>query len=56
MLCSDHISARSVDLSGRRFNGFSKVEEEQTVMDTVPFLLEDKIKDLGGRNSKAAEP
>ncbi|KAF8487573.1 ThiJ/PfpI [Gautieria morchelliformis] len=43
--------------AGRRFTGFSNLEEEQAqAVDTIPFLLEDKIKELSGKYEKAAEP
>jgi len=36
--------------AGRRFTGFSNAEEELAhAVDTIPFLLEDKIKELGGK-------
>ncbi|KAF8591579.1 class I glutamine amidotransferase-like protein [Ramaria rubella] len=43
--------------AGRKFTGFSNAEEEQFQgVDTIPFLLEDKISQLGGKFEKAAEP
>jgi len=43
--------------SGRRVTGFSKAEEEAIgKVKDIPFLLEDKIKALGGSYEKAAEP
>ncbi|KAF9263461.1 ThiJ/PfpI [Marasmius fiardii PR-910] len=43
--------------NGRKFTGFSNVEEEQVQkVKSIPFLLEDKIKELGGSYEKAAEP
>jgi hypothetical protein len=43
--------------AGRRFTGFSNVEEQQMqAVDAIPFLLEDRIKELGGKYEKAAEP
>ncbi|KAK7049575.1 hypothetical protein VNI00_005606 [Paramarasmius palmivorus] len=43
--------------AGRKATGFSNFEEEQVgKVKDVPFLLEDKIKELGGNYEKAAEP
>lgn len=40
--------------AGKRFTGFSNVEEEQTnAVECIPFLLEDKIKELGGKYERA---
>ncbi|EEB95123.1 hypothetical protein MPER_05957, partial [Moniliophthora perniciosa FA553] len=42
--------------AGRKVTGFSNAEEEQVgKVKDVPFLLEDKIKELGGQYEKAAE-
>ncbi|KAA1476758.1 class I glutamine amidotransferase-like protein [Dentipellis sp. KUC8613] len=42
---------------GRKATAFTDVEEEQVgKIDDVPFLVEDKIKSLGGTFEKAAEP
>lgn len=49
-------SGKSI-FAGKRFTGFSNVEEEQVKMvDAIPFSLEDKISGLGGKYEKAAEP
>jgi len=43
--------------AGRKFTGFSNAEEEIAQMvDEIPFLLETKISELGGKYEKAAEP
>jgi len=43
--------------AGKAFTGFSNVEEEQTGgIKKIPFLLEDKIGEEGGKYEKAAEP
>ncbi|TFY71705.1 hypothetical protein EVG20_g1309 [Dentipellis fragilis] len=42
---------------GRKATAFTDVEEEQVgKIDDVPFLVEEKIKSLGGTFEKAAEP
>jgi hypothetical protein len=42
--------------AGRRVTGFSNVEENQVkATETIPFLLEDKVKELGGQYEKAEE-
>lgn len=42
---------------GRRATGFSNVEEEQVgKVKDIPFLLEDRISQLGGSYEKASEP
>ncbi|KAG8899419.1 hypothetical protein FRB99_006720 [Tulasnella sp. 403] len=42
---------------GREFTGFSNVEEEQVhQVKAIPFLLEDKIQEKGGKYVKADEP
>ncbi|KAI0007183.1 DJ-1/PfpI family protein [Xylariaceae sp. FL0662B] len=44
-------------LAGKEVTGFSNVEEEQVSMVAqMPFLLEDKIKQVGGVYRKAPEP
>ncbi|OBZ76559.1 Glutathione-independent glyoxalase HSP31 [Grifola frondosa] len=49
-------SGKSI-FSGKAATGFSNVEEEQVdKVKDIPFLLEDKIKSLGGVYEKAAEP
>ncbi|KAG6919389.1 hypothetical protein DXG01_006272 [Tephrocybe rancida] len=49
-------SGKSI-FSGKKFTGFSNVEEDITgSVKEIPFLLEDKIKELGGHYEKAAEP
>ncbi|KAK7043638.1 hypothetical protein VNI00_008249 [Paramarasmius palmivorus] len=43
--------------NGRKATGFSNTEEELIgAVKDVPFLLEDKIKELGGQYEKAPEP
>lgn len=49
-------SGKSI-FSGRNFTGFSNNEEEIVGMvQEIPFLLEDKIKALGGQYEKASDP
>lgn len=44
-------------LEGKEVTGFSNVEEDQSQMTSLmPFLLEDKIKEVGGIYKKADEP
>ncbi|KAJ9105053.1 hypothetical protein QFC19_003685 [Naganishia cerealis] len=44
-------------ISGKRFTGFSNVEEEAVGMtNDVPFLLETSLTSLGGKYEKASEP
>lgn len=44
-------------LAGKRVTGFSNAEEEVTgVKDHLNFLLETKLREVGGRYEKAAEP
>lgn len=39
--------------AGKKFTGFSNVEEEMAkAVDSIPFLLEDKIQELGGKFEK----
>ena len=41
----------------KEVTGFSNVEEEQVKkVKDIPFLLEDRLIELGGRYTKAAEP
>jgi len=43
--------------AGRKATGFSNLEEEQVnKVKEIPFLLEDRIKTLGGTYEKASEP
>ena len=43
--------------AGRKATAFSNTEEEQVkAVETIPFLVESKIKELGGTYEKAAEP
>ncbi|PCH41499.1 class I glutamine amidotransferase-like protein [Wolfiporia cocos MD-104 SS10] len=49
-------SGKSI-FSGRKATCFSNVEEEQVAkVKDIPFLVEDRIKELGGTYEKAAEP
>ena len=42
---------------GRRMTGFSNVEEQQAgLADKAPWLLEDRLKEIGAEYEKAAEP
>lgn len=44
-------------LQGREVTGFSNAEEDQMKLSQVmPFLLEDKLREAGGKFVKAAEP
>jgi len=44
-------------LSGKKITGFSNYEEEQVGMvKEIPFLLETRIKEVGGHYEKAAKP
>lgn len=44
-------------VDGKRVTGFSNAEEEFTgIKEYLPFLLEDRLKEAGGRYEKAAEP
>lgn len=44
-------------LAGRPATGFSNVEEDQVKMSSMmPYMLEDRIKEVGGVYNKAAEP
>jgi hypothetical protein len=50
-------SANKSIFAGKPFTGFSNVEEGQTgTIQDIPFLLEDKIAELGGKFEKAPEP
>jgi putative intracellular protease/amidase len=49
-------SGKSI-FAGKSFTGFSNAEEEQVgKVKDIPFLLETKIGELGGKYEKAAEP
>jgi hypothetical protein len=49
-------SGKSI-FSGKKATGFSNVEENLAgAVKAVPFLLEDRIKELGGAYESAAEP
>jgi len=50
-------AANNYIFSGKVVTGFSNVEEEQVdKVKDLPFLLEDRIRSLGGKYEKAAEP
>jgi len=51
------LSDGSLLIKGKKFTGFSNVEEEQSNhTNDIPFLLETKLQEQGGIYSKAAEP
>jgi len=44
-------------VKGKNVTGFSNVEEEQVEkVKDIPFLLEDRLQELGAHYTKAAEP
>ncbi|KAJ4422313.1 hypothetical protein N0V82_003069 [Gnomoniopsis sp. IMI 355080] len=44
-------------LEGKEVTGFSNTEEDQVQLSALmPFMLEDKLKEVGGKYVKAAEP
>jgi len=52
-----HLLHKHSIFHGKRFTGFSNVEEEQAGMvKEIPFLLEDRIIELGGKYEKAEKP
>ncbi|KAF8326698.1 class I glutamine amidotransferase-like protein [Cantharellus anzutake] len=52
-----YILTKNSILKGKRVTGFSNVEEGLAgTTKTIPFLLEDRIKDLGGLYEKAEKP
>lgn len=52
-----HLLTKHSILKGKRVTGFSNLEEEQVdKTKDIPFLLEDRIGDLGGLYEKAEKP
>jgi len=52
-----HLLTKHSILKGKRVAGFSNLEEEQVgKTKDIPFLLEDRIRDLGGLYEKAEKP
>lgn len=44
-------------LEGKEVTGFSNIEEDQVQLSSLmPFMLEDKLKEVSGKYVKAAEP
>jgi len=56
LVAATDASGKSI-FAGKTATGFSNTEEEQVdKVKDIPFLLEDRIKSLGGKYEKAAEP
>lgn len=52
-----HLVHKRALFYGKKITGFSNKEEELVGMTkSIPFLLEDRVIELGGQYSKAAEP
>lgn len=52
-----HLLSKRAIFHGKKVTGFSNVEEEMmNKVKDIPFLLEDRLIELGGHYSKAAEP